>query len=45
MMLSEGNLTVTEAAELCGFNDISYFSNVFKEMKGYPPSIAKKHAP
>lgn len=45
MMLSEGNLTVTEAAELCGFNDISYFSNVFKEMKGYPPSVAKKHAP
>lgn len=41
-MLSLGDFTVTEAAERCGFHDISYFSKVFKEMKGYPPSAAKK---
>lgn len=41
MMLSSGDFTVTEAAERCGFNDISYFSNIFKAMKGYPPSAAK----
>ncbi|MEV5030205.1 helix-turn-helix transcriptional regulator [Paenibacillus sp. LPE1-1-1.1] len=42
MMLSAGDFTVTEAAERCGFYDISYFSNAFKEMKGYSPSAAKK---
>ncbi|MDQ0059000.1 helix-turn-helix transcriptional regulator [Paenibacillus harenae] len=41
-LLSLGDFTVTEAAERCGFHDISYFSKVFKEMKGYPPSVAKK---
>lgn len=42
MMLSSGDFTVTETAERCGFNDVSYFSNVFKVVKGYPPSAAKK---
>ncbi|MOA06258.1 HTH-type transcriptional regulator YesS [compost metagenome] len=41
IMLSTDNYTVTEAAERCGFHDISYFSKVFKELKGYPPSAAK----
>lgn len=41
-MLSIGDFTVTEAAERCGFHDISYFSKVFKAMKGYPPSAVKK---
>ncbi|MBD2867072.1 helix-turn-helix transcriptional regulator [Paenibacillus arenilitoris] len=41
MLLSAGDFTVTEAAERCGFSDISYFSKVFKELKGYPPSAAK----
>lgn len=43
MLLSGSGLTVREAAERCGFDDISYFSKVFKELKGYPPSAAKKH--
>ncbi|WP_028610039.1 helix-turn-helix transcriptional regulator [Paenibacillus harenae] len=43
IMLSAGDFTVAEATERCGFHDISYFSKVFKEMKGYPPSAAKKH--
>lgn len=42
MMLSSGGFTVTETAERCGFYDISYFSNLFKLMKGYPPSAARK---
>jgi YesN/AraC family two-component response regulator len=42
MMLAAGDFTVTETAERCGYQDISYFSNLFKEMKGYPPSAVKK---
>lgn len=41
MMLSAGDFTVTETAERCGFNDISYFSNLFKSLKGYPPSAVR----
>lgn len=44
MMLAAGDFTVTETAERCGFQDISYFSNMFKEMRGYSPSIVKKLA-
>lgn len=40
MMLSGGGFSVSDAAERCGFKDISYFSNVFSAMKGYPPSKA-----
>lgn len=42
MLLSTGGFTVSEVAERCGFKDISYFSNVFKGMKGYPPSSVAK---
>lgn len=42
MMLSAGDFTVSETAERCGFRDISYFSNSFKQIKGYPPSAAKR---
>ncbi|MCR2806804.1 helix-turn-helix transcriptional regulator [Paenibacillus soyae] len=41
-LLSGSGLTVREVAERCGFEDLSYFSKVFKELKGYPPSIIKK---
>ncbi|MGG1518662.1 helix-turn-helix domain-containing protein [Paenibacillus oryzisoli] len=40
MMLSGGGFSVSDAAERCGFKDISYFSNVFSAIKGYPPSKA-----
>lgn len=43
IMLMAGGVTVTEAAESCGFQDLSYFSKVFKEAKGYPPSTVKRH--
>lgn len=42
MMLSSGDFTVSEAAERCGFRDISYFSNMFKQLKGHSPSAIKK---
>ncbi|WEK54373.1 MAG: AraC family transcriptional regulator [Candidatus Cohnella colombiensis] len=38
MLLTTGGFSVTQVAERCGFHDISYFSNVFKSVKGYPPS-------
>ncbi|UUZ86830.1 AraC family transcriptional regulator [Paenibacillus sp. P26] len=44
MMLMAGGFTVSEVAERCGFEDISYFSNVFKSIKGYPPSTVLKKA-
>ncbi|MCL6456637.1 MAG: helix-turn-helix domain-containing protein [Gorillibacterium sp.] len=42
MILSAGGFTVSEVAEHCGYHDVSYFSNVFKSLKGYPPSSAQK---
>lgn len=33
-----GNSTMREAAAKSGFDDIFYFSKVFKKIKGYPPS-------
>lgn len=42
MLLSTGGFTVTQVADRCGFHDISYFSNVFKSIKGYPPSAVSK---
>jgi AraC-like DNA-binding protein len=42
MMLSSGDFTVTEAAERCGFANVFYFSKLFKELKGYPPSVVRK---
>ncbi|WP_372516736.1 helix-turn-helix transcriptional regulator [Paenibacillus silviterrae] len=42
ILLSTGGYSVTEVAERCGFHDISYFSNVFKSIKGCPPSSVCK---
>jgi AraC family transcriptional regulator, arabinose operon regulatory protein len=37
-LLSTGGYTVSEAAFRCGFEDIFYFSKVFKKYKGVTPS-------
>jgi AraC-like DNA-binding protein len=37
-MLKEGGMNITEIAMNCGFNDINYFSRVFKKYKKLPPS-------
>jgi len=44
MMLLSGDFTVSEVAERCGFRDVSYFSNLYKAMKGYPPSAHLRHS-
>lgn len=36
-ILKRKNITVTRAAELCGFSDSNYFSTVFKRIKGITP--------
>ncbi|MEK4248017.1 helix-turn-helix transcriptional regulator [Paenibacillus sp. FSL W7-1287] len=41
-LLSNGNHSVSEVAGQCGFQDIYYFSKVFKKTKGYAPSIVTK---
>jgi AraC-like DNA-binding protein len=42
MLLEEGVLNVTEVADMCGFNDVYYFSRLFKSLKGIPPSAVAK---
>lgn len=37
-ILLSGEFSVHEAAYKCGFEDIYYFSKVFKKIKGFPPS-------
>ena len=39
-MIVSGEFSIGEAASHCGFDDVFYFSRVFKSMKGYPPSQA-----
>lgn len=43
-MLKEGNLSITEVAEKCGYNDSNYFSLVFKKIKGITPFRLAKHS-
>ncbi len=38
ILLTEKNKNVSEAALLVGFNNINYFSSVFKEVYGVPPT-------
>lgn len=41
-ILLEDKMTVTKAAELCGFSDSNYFATVFKKAKGITPLKYKK---
>lgn len=41
-MIASGEFLVQEAANKCGFDDIFYFSKVFKNIKGYSPSKVKR---
>jgi len=40
-MLKTGMGNITEVAQKCGFNDVYYFSRLFKKHKGVPPSHMK----
>lgn len=37
-LIAAAGLTVEEAARRCGFDDVSYFSKVFKKERGHSPS-------
>lgn len=39
ILLTEKNKNVSEAAMLVGFNNINYFSSVFKDFYGVPPTV------
>ncbi len=41
-MLHSGEYNVSEVAAACGFSDIFYFSKVFKESRGVPPSAVMR---
>lgn len=43
-LLRTGKHTVKETALLCGFDNLSYFSNVFKKNIGCLPSVYKRHS-
>ena len=43
MRLTAANISVTEAAMACGFNDYSYFIRVFKRVKGVTPKQYQMH--
>ena len=44
-MLQNGECNVTEAAERCGYNDLSHFRKQFKMIKGYSPSQCLRNQP
>ncbi len=41
-LLQKSNLSVTEVAEQCGFNDNSHFGSAFKQIVSMPPSEYRK---
>lgn len=43
MRLTTADISVTEAAMACGFNDYSYFIRVFKRVKGVTPKQYQLH--
>ncbi len=40
--LIASNLSITQIATLCGFNNVSYFIKTFKSMRGIPPAEYRK---
>lgn len=44
LMLKNTNMNVTEVATACGYNDLNYFSRLYKKYKSVPPSKVKQEA-
>lgn len=42
-LLQKGNVNITECAQMCGFNNTSYFSKCYKNQFGYLPSRELSH--
>ena len=42
-MLGRTEMTVTEIAYCCGFEDANYFSRTFKKIKGINPASSRRH--
>jgi two-component system response regulator YesN len=42
-LLVEGRLSIKEISFICGFSDDKYFSRIFKNTYGYPPSQLRKN--
>lgn len=40
--LTQTDFKISEIMALCGFQDISYFTKVFRQMKGMPPAAFRK---
>ena len=38
LMLREGRANVSGVAQRCGFNNVSYFTKIYKEIYGHSPS-------
>ena len=41
-LIENRNLTITDIALMTGFNDVNYFTKVFKKLKGITPSTYRK---
>lgn len=44
-LLASTDLSVTEAAYSCGFNDLSYFIKIYKKYKGITPGKGRRQSP
>ncbi|MFC4025541.1 helix-turn-helix domain-containing protein [Oceanobacillus longus] len=44
LYLQKGNVSITEIALMIGFNDLNYFSRVFKKSTSMSPSQYRKHS-
>ena len=42
ILLEKGNLTISEVADKCGFENFTYFSTIFKKYTGITPNQYKK---
>lgn len=38
MLLQNHQMTISQIAEMCGYENVYYFSNAFKNYFGYPPT-------
>lgn len=41
MLLRNHQMTISQIAEMCGYENVYYFSNAFKNYFGYPPTKMK----